>query len=175
MDHTKSIELLNAAISAEMQSIHQYMYFHIYFENNGFSFLSNLFDQIIMVEIKHLEILTHRITFLDGDIELKFDSKIQQNISSSEMLCLAKDMEEKMVKNYKEWAIIVDSENDVVTSKLFKELATQESEHHKEFNLQLYTLKCSELDILNKFDEANNTTQPIYNSSECSILEPEIV
>ena len=76
MNRIHSIELLNKAVGYELQSIHQYLYFHFHFEDKGYKMLSKMFERISIVEMKHLEMLADRILFLGGDV---FES-LYQNI-----------------------------------------------------------------------------------------------
>lgn len=136
MIKTHSIELLNKAVGDELQSIHQYLYFHFHFEDRGYEMLSKLFEQIAIVEMKHLEMLADRILFLGGDVELRPTHGVQKISEPKMMMELAKKMENESVQNYNEWAKMLHEESDAVTKRLFEELASQEEAHYDEFEIE---------------------------------------
>ncbi len=136
MNKIHSIELLNKAVGDELQSIHQYLYFHFHFEDRGYEMFSKLFEQISIVEMKHLELLADRILFLGGDVELRPTKGVEKINEPKLMLELAKKMESESVRNYNEWAKIIGEELDVVTKRLFEELAEQEETHYNEFDIE---------------------------------------
>ena len=51
MDRTKSIELLNRAVSDELSAVHQYMYFHFHLDDQGFSPLALLYKRTAIEEM----------------------------------------------------------------------------------------------------------------------------
>ena len=70
MDRTKSIELLNRAVSDELSAVHQYMYFHFHLDDQGFGPLALLYKRTAIEEMMHIERLAERILFLKGEVEL---------------------------------------------------------------------------------------------------------
>ena len=137
MVRTKSIELLNAAVAEEMQSIHQYLYFHIFCEKKGYKILANLFDQISVVEMKHLEILSERILRLGGNVRFKLTHKVAKTTHPKQMINMALAMESQAVENYNMWGQMAMDNSDTVSQKLFEQLAIQEMEHAEEFEIKI--------------------------------------
>ena len=86
--------------------------------------------------MKHLELLADRILFLGGDVELRPTKGVEKINEPKLMLELAKKMESESVSNYNEWAKIIGEELDVVTKRLFEELAEQEETHYNEFDIE---------------------------------------
>jgi bacterioferritin len=136
MNRIHSIELLNKAVGDELQSINQYLYFHFHFEDRGYEMLSKLFERISIVEMKHLEMLADRILFLGGDVELRPTKGVEKVNEPQKMVEMAKNMENESARNYNEWAKMISEETDVVTKRLFEELASQEEAHYNEFDIE---------------------------------------
>ncbi len=55
MDRKRSIELLNKAVADEITAVHQYMYFHVHLDDQGFGPLSLLFRRTAIEEMLHVE------------------------------------------------------------------------------------------------------------------------
>lgn len=141
MNRIHSIELLNKAVGYELQSIHQYLYFHFHFEDKGYKMLSKMFERISIVEMKHLEMLADRILFLGGDVELRPTKGVEKINEPQMMVEMAKNMEYESAQNYNEWAKMISEEYDVVTKQLFEELAKQEEDHYNDFDIETTNCK----------------------------------
>ena len=133
MNRYQSIELLNQAIGDELQSIHQYLNFHLYCEKSGYEMLANIFDQIAIVEIKHLEMLADRISVLGGKINLRLPNDVEHCNTVKAMVAISTEMETLSAKHYRRRALTMMENSDFVSQKLFEELAVQEVEHGKVF------------------------------------------
>lgn len=133
MNRHKSIDLLNQAIGDELQSIHLYLSFHLYCERSGYDMLANMFDQIAIVEIKHLEMLADRISFLGGTLNLKLPTDVQHYTTVKAMVSISTEMETLSAKRYRRRALTMMENSDFVSQKLFEELSVQEMEHGKVF------------------------------------------
>ena len=70
MDRTKSIELLNRAVSDELSAVHKYMYFHFHLDDQGFGPLALLYKRTAIEEMMHIERIAERILFLKGVAKL---------------------------------------------------------------------------------------------------------
>ena len=70
MKSQKSIELLNKAVADELQTVHQYMYWHFHLDDQGFGPLASLLRRIAIVEMTHIERIAERILFLKGEVEM---------------------------------------------------------------------------------------------------------
>jgi bacterioferritin len=137
----KSIELLNKAVADELAAVHQYMYFHFHLEDQGFGQLSALFFRTGIQEMGHVEVLAERIIFLGGDVIMKaaFDTKPVQDVS--EMLDMARKMEEESAMDYNRWANESSANNDSVTKKIFEQLVADEEMHFDQFDTELMKIK----------------------------------
>lgn len=133
MNRYQSIELLNQAVGDELQSIHQYLNFHLYCERSGYEMLANIFDQIAIVEIKHLEMLADRISVLGGKIDLRLPNDVEHCNTVKAMVAISTEMETLSAKHYRRRALTMMENSDFVSQKLFEELAVQEVEHGKVF------------------------------------------
>lgn len=133
MNRYQSIELLNQAVGDELQSIHQYLNFHLYCERSGYEMLANIFDQIAIVEIKHLEMLADRISVLGGKINLRLPNNVEHCNTVKAMVAISTEMETLSAKHYRRRALTMMENSDFVSQKLFEELAVQEVEHGKVF------------------------------------------
>ena len=137
MNRNLSIELLNQAVGYKLQSIHQYLSFHVFCEKHGYKSLSNLFDNISIVEVKHLEILSDRIAFLGGNVKFELTHELKKLNDPRLMLSIACDMERKSAKNYEAWSLRAMADSDFVSQRLFAELSSQEREHAEEFENEI--------------------------------------
>ena len=100
MNKSKSIELLNTAVAAELQAVHQYMYFHFHLDDQGLGPLSVLFKRIAIQEMGHVEHLAERILFLKGDVEMKTAGEVERITDPEQMLLKATRMEEESAASY---------------------------------------------------------------------------
>lgn len=140
MNRDQSIILLNQSVADELQSIHQYLSFHLYCQRYGYDMLANMFDRIAIVEIKHLELLADRISFLGGKIDLRLPNNIQHCTTVKAMVAMATEMETLSGKCYRRRALDMMENSDFVSQKLFEELALQEMEHGKVFYSKIRSL-----------------------------------
>lgn len=143
--HEKSIELLNKAVADELTAVHQYMYFHFHLEDQGYGQLSALFSRTGIQEMGHVEVLAERIIFLGGDVVMKpaIDTEPVQDVT--EMLDMARKMEEESAMDYNRWANEASANNDSVTKKIFEQLVADEERHYDLFDTELMKI--------NKFGE----------------------
>src|SRR5512147_2081156 len=94
MDRAKTIQLLNRAVADELQTVHQYMYFHFHLDDQGFGPLSSLFKRIAIQEMVHVEELAERILFLKGDVEMVPAAAVEKIVDPEAILVKAMAMEE---------------------------------------------------------------------------------
>jgi bacterioferritin len=80
--HEKSIELLNKAVADELSAVHQYMYFHLHCDDQGYDLLAGLFKRTAIEEMLHVERLAERILFLKGEVEMKVASDVKKKSRS---------------------------------------------------------------------------------------------
>ena len=140
----KSIELLNKAVAKEIETVLQYIYFQFHFEDKGYTHLSNLFRNISMKEMGHIDMLSDRILFLKGDIIMKPMSDIvyldknngEVELDIKKVLAISAEMERKTVDLYNDFASQCAAEGDSTTKRLFERLVQIEEEHEDTFDIE---------------------------------------
>jgi len=133
----KSIELLNKAVADELLAIHQYMYFHFHCDDQGYDLLANLFKKTAIQEMGHVEVLSERILFLKGDVEMKIVGEVKKIHDPKEMLKCAADMEDESAREYNEWANECSANADSSSKKIFEDLVLQEETHFDQFDTEM--------------------------------------
>ncbi len=158
--HEKSIELLNKAVADELLAIHQYMYFHFHCDDQGYDLLANLFKKTAIQEMTHVEVLSERILFLKGDVEMKVLDDVKKIQDPKEMVKCAAEMEDDSAKEYNEWANICAQNADSASKKIFEDLVMDEETHFDQFD--------TEMENLEKFGEKYLALQSIERSKAVS-------
>jgi len=133
----KSIELLNKAVADELLAIHQYMYFHFHCDDQGYDLLASLFKKNAIMEMGHVEILSERILFLKGDVEMKILGEVKKIRDPKEMLKCAADMEDESAKEYNIWANECSANADSASKKIFEDLVLDEEAHFDQFDTEM--------------------------------------
>ena len=160
MKNEKSIELLNKAVADELSAVHQYMYFHFHCDDQGYDLLSNLFKRTAIEEMMHIELLSERILFLKGDVEMKASTPVKKIHDVKEMLALATQMETDSARDYNRWANECSKNEDSVSKKLFEQLVADEESHFDRYD--------KEMDNLVKFGDNYLVLQSIERSKQMS-------
>ena len=158
---SKSIELLNKAVADELLAIHQYMYFHFHFDDQGYDLLANLFKKTAIREMGHVEVLSERILFLKGDVEMKIFGDVKKTQDPKEMLKCAADMEDESAREYNLWANECFANADSVSKKIFEDLVLDEETHFDQYD--------TEMQNMIKFGENYFALQAIERSKVVSI------
>ncbi len=138
---TKSIELLNKAVADELSAVHQYMYFHVHCDDQGYDLLANLFKRTAIDEMLHIENISERILFLKGDVEMKASMAVQKIHDAKDMLKIATEMEIESAKDYNIWANECAQNADSVSKKLFETLVEDEERHFNQYDTEMENLK----------------------------------
>jgi bacterioferritin len=133
----KSIELLNKAVADELLAIHQYMYFHFHCDDQGYDLLASLFKKNAIMEMGHVEILSERILFLKGDVEMKILGEVKKIRDPKEMLKCAAEMEDESAKEYNIWANECSANADSASKKIFEDLVLDEEAHFDQFDTEM--------------------------------------
>lgn len=139
--YAKSVERLNAAVRLEIATSLQYMYFHVHFEDAGYEYLARLMKMTSISEMRHIEELSERIMFLEGDVDMNPSERIHPVSKPVEVLTFAIEIEESTIDRYNEWSRLCAAEDDVVTHKMFQSLVAKEEEHLDIFRTELQNLK----------------------------------
>ena len=158
--HEKSIELLNKAVADELTAVHQYMYFHLHCDDQGYDLLAGLFKRTAIEEMIHVERLGERILFLKGEVEMEVADDVKKIHDVKKMLELAVKMEEGSARDYNNWANECSKNADSVSKKLFEDLVMDEERHFDQYD--------TEVDNLDKFGEKYLALQSIERSKKLS-------
>ena len=141
MTNTDSIRLLNTAVADELQAVHQYMYFHFHFDDQGLKPLSSLFKRNAIQEMGHVELLSERVLFLKGDVEMVSAGPVEKIVDPEAILVKAMAMEETSAHFYNQAAIECGTKADAATKQIFEQLAGDEEGHFDAFEKQHDNIK----------------------------------
>lgn len=139
--HEKSQELLNKAVADELAAVHQYMYFHFHCDDQGYDLLAGLFKKTAVEEMMHIELLSDRILFLGGEIELVAAHEVQKEHDVKKMLQMAKKMEEESAMDYNRSANECSANADSATKQLFEQLVTDEERHYDQYDNEITAME----------------------------------
>lgn len=160
----KSIELLNKAAADELYAVHQYMYFHVHCDDQGYEPLASLFKRTAIEEMIHVERLAERILFLKGDVIMKAAEETKAIKDVKKMLELARKMEEESARDYNIWANECAKNADSASKKLFESLVDDEERHFDQYDV--------EIENLEKFGDNYLALQSIERSKHVSAGPP---
>ncbi|MFQ5583642.1 MAG: bacterioferritin, partial [Calditrichia bacterium] len=158
--YEKSIDLLNKAVADELAAIHQYMYFHFHCDDQGYDLLAGLFKKTAIEEMGHVELLSERILFLKGDVDMKVAQQVEHVRDVKRMLETARKMEEDSAREYNLWANECAANADAVSKQLFEGLVADEERHFDQYD--------TEVDNLEKFGDRYLALQSIERSKNIS-------
>lgn len=129
-------DLLNQAIAREIQVSIQYMWQHVEVIGVKGIAVQDQFKQTAIAEMKHAESIAERLWYLGGVPTIQ-PSPIIIGKSLKEFLELDTKAEEEAVVLYKKIIEKAQSEGDVTTAFMFKEILEDEEEHHDLFTTML--------------------------------------
>ena len=128
----KLIDLLNKAISSELQVSIQYMWQHVQVTGIDGVTVEGVFRKTAIAEMKHAERLAERLDFLNGVPTTKPDP-IFVTGSLIEMLKQDEQDEERAILLYKQAIQEAAKEGDFTTRRLIEEILAEEEEHINTF------------------------------------------
>ncbi|MEV3936989.1 bacterioferritin [Glycomyces sp. NPDC049804] len=151
------IEFLNEQLTAELTAINQYFLHYKLQEHWGYAKLAKYTRAESMDEMRHAEILTDRILFLDGmpNYQRLFPLRIGQTVK--EIFECDRQIEVEAIDRLKRGIEHMESVKDYVSRDLFRSILEDE-EHHIDY-------LDTQLEILEKIGE------PLYIQS--LIEQPE--
>jgi bacterioferritin len=130
------LDLLNQAIAREIQVSVQYMWQHVLWSGvKGFA-VKNELKKIAVEEMKHAEAIAERLNYLGG-IPTTKPTPIFVGDTLKEMIGQDKKDEEGAIVLYKKIIALARKEEDEVTNRLFREILSDEEEHHDVFSTLL--------------------------------------
>jgi bacterioferritin len=126
------IEFLNEQLTAELTAINQYFLHAKMQENWGFSKLAKHTRAESIDEMRHADIITDRILFLDGlpNYQKLFALRIGENVK--EMFECDMLVEEEAIDRLRRGIEYMRSIGDVTSARLFEEILADE-EHHIDY------------------------------------------
>ncbi|MFB9661681.1 bacterioferritin [Glycomyces mayteni] len=153
----KVIEFLNEQLTAELTAINQYFLHYKLQENWGYTKLAKYTRAESMDEMRHAEILTDRILFLDGMPNYQRLFPLRIGTSIKEVFECDRLIEVEAIDRLKRGIEHMESVKDYVSRDLFESILKDE-EHHIDY-------LDTQLEILEKIGE------PLYIQS--LIEQPE--
>ncbi|MEW6026419.1 MAG: ferritin-like domain-containing protein [Planctomycetota bacterium] len=126
------MDLLNAAISRELQVSIQYMWQHILWSGVKHFAVQGELKEIAIQEMKHAESIAERLFYLGGMPTTK-PSVINVGNNLKAMIEQDTKDEEAAINLYKKIIEVAGKEGDETTKQLFRNILMQEEEHHDTF------------------------------------------
>ncbi|WP_020521284.1 bacterioferritin [Catelliglobosispora koreensis] len=126
------IEFLNEQLTAELTAINQYFLHYKMQENWGYTKLAKYTRHESIDEMKHAEVLTDRILFLEGlpNYQKLFALRIGETVKE-QFECDMK-IEQEAVKRLREGITYMRSIGDVTSAGIFEDIL-QDEEHHIDY------------------------------------------
>src|SRR5512139_2189031 len=126
------LTLLNQAIAREIQVSVQYMWQHVLWKGvKGFA-VRDAFKKTAISEMKHAEAIAERLNYLGG-IPTTKPTPIFIGNTLREMLERDRKDEEEAITMYKKIIEVAREQGDETTEFLFKEILSDEEDHHDLF------------------------------------------
>ncbi|MFD7907209.1 bacterioferritin [Kitasatospora sp. NPDC059722] len=140
------IEFLNEQLTAELTAINQYFLHAKMQENFGWTKLAKFTRHESIDEMKHAEVLTDRILFLEGlpNYQRLFHVRIGQTVK--EMFEADRQVEVEAIDRLKRGIVVMRAKNDVTSANIFEDILADE-EHHIDY-------LDTQLELLEKLGEA---------------------
>ncbi len=132
MASKKLIDMLNQAISMELQVSIQYMWQHVRIYGMHSESVGGTLKEVAITEMKHAEEIAERVDYLGGEPTTKPDP-ITIGKTPREMFQIALSAEEGAIKLYRTIIKQADDEEDFVTRRLFEGILADEEDHHNVF------------------------------------------
>ncbi|MHA2380216.1 MAG: ferritin-like domain-containing protein [Candidatus Thorarchaeota archaeon] len=130
------IEMLNRAISLEIQVSIQYMWQHVRIYGFDHLAIAEELKKIAIEEMKHAESIAERVDYLGG-VPTTNPAKITVGDKPEEMITNDMLAEEEGINFYKTIIERATQEKDYVTRELFEDILTDEEDHHNVFKTLL--------------------------------------
>lgn len=140
------IEFLNEQLTAELTAINQYFLHAKMQENFGWTKLAKYTRHESFDEMKHAEVLTDRILFLDGlpNYQRLFHVRVGQTLT--EMFQADRQVEVEAIDRLKRGIEVMRAKGDITSANLFESILADE-EHHIDY-------LDTQLDLVEKLGEA---------------------
>lgn len=126
------LDLLNQAIAREIQVSVQYMWQHVLWKGVRGYAVKDAFRKTAIGEMKHAEAIAERLNYLGG-IPTTKPTPIFVGSTLKEMLETDRKDEETAIAMYKKIIDAARKQGDETTEFLFREILSDEEEHHDLF------------------------------------------
>ncbi len=130
------MELMNKAVSSEIQVSIQYMWQHIKIYGFNHIPVAEELKKIAIQEMKHAETIAERIDYLGGD-PTTVPAPITLGKKPEEMIEIDMKAEEEAIALYKTIIEKATAEKDHVTREIFEDILEDEEGHHYVFRTLL--------------------------------------
>ncbi|CAL9287735.1 MULTISPECIES: bacterioferritin [unclassified Streptomyces] len=126
------IEFLNEQLTAELTAINQYFLHAKMQENNGWTKLAKYTRAESFDEMKHAEVLTDRILFLEGlpNYQRLFHVRIGQTVT--EMFQADREVEVEAIDRLRRGIEVMRNKGDITSANIFESILADE-EHHIDY------------------------------------------
>ncbi|MFF8843708.1 bacterioferritin [Streptomyces sp. NPDC015127] len=140
------IEFLNEQLTAELTAINQYFLHAKMQENFGWTKLAKYTRAESFDEMKHAEVLTDRILFLEGlpNYQRLFHVRIGQSVT--EMFQADRQIEVEAIDRLRRGIEVMRTKGDITSANIFESILADE-EHHIDY-------LDTQIDLLEKLGEA---------------------
>ena len=132
----KLMDLLNQGVAREIQVSIQYMWQHVLWIGIKGFVVKDALKSIAIAEMKHAEVIAERLNYFGG-IPTTKPSPIFVGKTLKEMIAQDKKDEEGAIKLYNEIIEVSRKEGDEVTNRLFRQILSDEEDHHDTFSTLL--------------------------------------
>ncbi|WP_127357714.1 bacterioferritin [Actinacidiphila soli] len=140
------IEFLNEQLTGELTAINQYFLHAKMQENFGWTKLAKYTRHESFDEMKHAEVLTDRILFLEGlpNYQRLFHVRVGQTVT--EMFRADREVEVEAIDRLKRGIEVMRAKGDITSANIFESILADE-EHHIDY-------LDTQLDLVEKLGEA---------------------
>jgi bacterioferritin len=128
------IEVLNKAISMELQAIHQYMYQHFQLDDMDYGELAANLKLIAIDEMRHSEDFSERVKELGGDPTTDLAGPVTKGQTCEEIFAFNANEEDGAMEAYNEFLAVCYDNGDSTTAKLFEMIIEHEQDHFNYFD-----------------------------------------
>ncbi|MFC1406220.1 MULTISPECIES: bacterioferritin [Streptacidiphilus] len=134
------IEFLNEQLTAELTAINQYFLHYKMQENFGWTKLAKYTRSESIDEMKHAEILTDRILFLEGlpNYQRLFHIRVGQTVG--EMFQADRQVEVEAIDRLRRGIVVMRAKGDVTSANIFEHILKDEEHHIDYLDTQLELL-----------------------------------
>ncbi|MFB4196848.1 bacterioferritin [Streptomyces carpaticus] len=152
------IEFLNEQLTAELTAINQYFLHAKMQENFGWLKLAKYTRAESFDEMRHAEVLTDRILFLEGlpNYQRLFHVRVGQTVT--EMFRADRQIEVEAIDRLRRGIELMRAKSDITSAKLFESILKDE-EHHIDY-------LDTQLELIEKLGEPLYLAQQIEQPSE---------